>query len=182
MMSAKTTNLTAAFALLCAGALAGSASAQEAGPGLDEIVALATGPCLFTESGDVTTPFSAARDAAAALGLMTLSDTDKAAMFGMPGQTTAVITAGVDLVTCRITLPPPAGDHDGFETVEAALDAEITARYPKHLESIDDDPSPHIDGHDWVVRTDANDHLAVVLDYSTERGTEINIAIQKKYD
>ena len=163
-------------------AAAGPALAQEGGPGLDAFIALATGPCLFADIGDVATPFKAARDAAAGLGLMVLSDTDQAAMFGIPLQQQVVVTRGVDHVACVITFAPPLGDHDAYKAVEAALDDEITARDPDHLESLEDDPSPHVDGHDWLAHTPANDALAVALDYSTERGVEIAVSIQKKYD
>ncbi len=172
--------------VLGAALIAGPAWSQQAdtgnGPDLDAFIALATGPCLFAETGDVATPFKAARDAAAGMGLMALSDTDQAAMFGIPLQQQVVVTRGVDHVACMITFAPPLGDHDAYKEVEAALDAEITARDPNHLESIEDDPSPHVDGHDWLLHNAANDALAVALDYSTERGVEIATSIKKQYD
>lgn len=149
---------------------------------IESIAAYAAGPCFIHQSGDVNATLKTAKDATVLTGLKVAMEQGTSIVYGDFAGLNITLSSGIDDVSCAFRIPANMIDHAGFELMEETLDAAIKARYPDFIDSTNDDPSPHIDGHDWVTRTEANDALAITIQYTTERGVLFVSAAQKKYD
>lgn len=156
--------------------------AQDAAISIENIAIFTAGPCLIPQSGDVLETLKVASKGTMATGLPLLMEQDKSAVFGDWAGLNVTLSAGIDNVSCSVRMPGTLIDHAGFELIEAHLSAAIEAQYSDFIESISDDPSPHVDSHDWVIRTEANDAIAVTLQFGTESGIIFVSNAQQKYD
>lgn len=139
--------------------------------------------CMFNQTEDIPAELAVAQQKATASGLPTVVENADMGMYGQSDAIFIMVSKTIDTLACVVELPAAqGGDHAFFEVVEAYFDAAYDSRYPDHLESIDDNPSPHIDGHDWIIRTDANDSAVVTISFGTEDGISISGVLAKKYD
>ncbi|HHS94167.1 MAG TPA: hypothetical protein ENK63_02340 [Rhodobacterales bacterium] len=173
-MSARALALSAAL-------LAVPAMAQAQEP-VEAAMQFAADACIFAETGDIATPFAAMQERARASGLPVVVEDEKTGIYGDLGALHAIVTAGVDSLTCVVKIPAAMIDHVGFEALEAAVNEQFAARHPGFLTTAKDDPSPHIDGRSWVIDTAAKDHIAATLSFATEDGVQFATAAQKTYE
>ncbi len=138
--------------------------------------------CMFPSTQDIPAQLSGARSRVAATGLPVLSQTDEAGMYGNPAGVFVVVTRTIDSLTCLVQIKPPRGDFTAYKIVEAGFDAQFRGGFPGYKDSIDDDPSPHVEGHDWIVRTPENDSVIITIDWGTEDGITIAGVRKKEYD
>ena len=103
-------------------------------------------------------------------------------MYGSPASTFVMVSKTIDSLTCLVKIAPPFGSFQPYKIIEAGFDAQFRGRYPEYKDSIDDDPSPHVEGHDWIVRTLANDSIIISIDWGTEDGITIAGVTKKEYD
>ena len=156
--------------------------AQEGGLSPAEIVDFVTGPCLLSETGDIATPFAALKEGARQTGLPKVVADAKTGIYGDLSGLNIIVTAGVDSLTCVVSIPASMIDHDGFDVLETVITEAFTARLPGFKSSANDDPSPHVDGRDWVIDTAAKDHVAASLGFATEDGVQFSSVAQKTYE
>lgn len=173
------TLLTGAFLLACTSAFAAD---DEGLSTIESIAAFATGPCMIHQSGDIDATLKVAKKLTLATGLPLLMEQDRSMVFGDFAGLNVTISGSIDSASCAMRIPGAMINHAGFEAIEAAIQAVINARYPDHLEALNDDPSPHVDGHDWVIRTEANDSLAITIQFGTETGVLFVSAANQQYD
>ena len=167
----------AALALAPAGALA-----QDVFASPETTAIFAIDLCIYPSTENIPAHLSEAQAKVAATGLAALSETEDAGMYGTPADVFVVVTKTIDSLTCLVQIPPPRGDIAAYKIIEAGFDAQFQGRFPGYKESIDDDPSPHIEGHDWIVRTPENDSVIITIDWGTEDGISIAGVRKKEYD
>ncbi len=159
-----------------------TATAQDIFTSPQSTANFAVGLCLFPTTLDLAGQLNAAKEKAKATGLPIMVENDDRGMYGDPSGVFVVVTKTIDSLTCLIQIAPPIGNHEAFEAIESTFAIEYQVRFAGYKESIDDDPSPHIDGHDWIVRTPTNDSIITVIDYATEDGISITGVTKKEYD
>ena len=162
--------------------LATPAMAQQTDPSLDAIMDFAANYCVFEQTDDIAGPFKTAKKAAIATGLPVVVEDEKSGIYGDMSATFVIVTAGLDNLSCVVKFPANVMGHDGFEKLETMISATFDSRFPGHLTGADDDPSPHVDGRDWVIDTAAKDHIAVTLNFGTEEGVQLSSVAQKTYE
>ncbi len=159
-----------------------SAMAQQSDPSLDAIMDFAAKSCVFETIDDVAGPFKAAKKAAIATGLPVVVEDEKTGIYGDLSEMFIIVTAGLDNLSCVVKFPASVMGHDGFEQLETMVSATFNSRFPGHMTDPNEDPSPHVDGRDWVIDTAAKDHIAVTLSFGTEDGVQLSSAAQKTYE
>jgi hypothetical protein len=93
-----------------------------------------------------------------------------------------VFTREIDSLACALTVPAPPADEAYFATVRDRMQAMISATYPTALSVSNDDPSPHVDGHQWVFSNPRDRHFAVSLDWQRERGITLAVGYRQIYE
>ncbi len=174
--------LHAMAATAALGGLAGPVAAQDMANSPVMIVDFVTGPCLLSETGDIATTFAALKQAVRQTGLPRLVADSTTGIYGDPSGFHIIVTAGSDSLTCVISIPASVIDHVGFEVLETVVTEEFDARLPGYKTSASDDPSPDVDGREWVIDTAAGDHIAAALSFATEDGVQFSSVAQKKYE
>ncbi|HGG05024.1 MAG TPA: hypothetical protein ENK28_06155 [Aliiroseovarius sp.] len=162
-------------------ALPVSASGQDLTDPVQASMAFAAHNCVFTETGDIADHFAAIQAAARETGLPVVVEDAKTGIYGDMLALHIIVTAGLDNLSCLVKIPASLIDHDGFEVFETLVDTTFNERHPGHKGGPKDDPSPHIDGRDWVIDTAAPDHIAATLSFGTEEGVQLAAAAQKLY-
>lgn len=173
--------LTAMLSALLLCSATHTATAQQAAPA--GFAKFAVDLCMYDKTTDLAGDLAASKQKVAATGLSTMVETDDMGMYGVSGEQFIMVSKSIDSLICIIELSAAkGGDHAFFEELEALFDAAYDTRYPGHKESINDDPSPHVDGHDWIIRTAANDDAIITISFGTEEGISISGVLAKKYD
>ncbi|MEE9426879.1 MAG: hypothetical protein V3V25_01905 [Paracoccaceae bacterium] len=171
-----------ALALVLSFSSAISIHAQDLFESAQSAANFTVGLCLFPSTDDLEGQLAAAKEKALATGLSIMFEDGERGMFGNPSDVFVVVSKTIDSLHCVVQIAPPKGTHDYFETIESAIAVEYQVRFSGFNESIDDDPSPHIDGHGWIFRTPANDSIIVSIDFGTEDGITIGGVAKKEYD
>ena len=171
-------------ALVSAGlvALAAPTMAQDFTDSPAMIVDFVTQSCIFSETGDIEAAFATLKEGARQTGLPKLVADAKTGIYGDLSGFHIIVNAGLDSLGCVIKIPASDIDHVGFEVLETVITEEFDARHPGYLTSANDDPSPHVDGRDWVIDTAAKDHIAATLNFGTEDGVILSSVAQKTYE
>ena len=167
--------------LTAAALLASPAFAQTPEP-VAAAMQFAASACVFEATGDIATPFAAVQEMARATGLPVIVEDDKTGIYGDFGGLNIIVTAGLDSLSCVVQIPASQIDHDGFESFETLITEAFTTRHPTHAGGAMDDPSPHIDGRDWVIDTAAKDHIAASLGFATQDGVQFAASAEKTYE
>ena len=138
--------------------------------------------CMFPSTENIPELLTEAKSKAADSGLPVVVENDDSGMYGSPADAFVMVSKTIDSLTCLVKMPPPRGSFQTYKIIEAGFDAQFRNLYPSYKEDIDDDPSPHVDGHDWIVRTLANDTIIITIDWGTEDGITIAGVTKKEYD
>ncbi len=170
---------SAALALVMLGAAAPLA-AQD-GVDTSALADMMASACIF-DTLDFDAEYAAVKAAMAGTGLPLVMEQEKNVMYGDPAGVNLVATRTIDSLTCTLRLPAPVGTHEVFAEFEAKFDAAIGQTFAKHISQPDDDPSPHIDGHDWVASFPGQMHYAATLDWGTEEGLLVGIGFRQLYE
>ena len=137
--------------------------------------------CMF-ETIDFDAEYAALTSAFADGPLPSMMEQEKTQVFGDMSATHIIVSRKIDELACFMRMPAPLGSKDVFTEFETALDSAIDAAFPKHLEEKDTNPSPHIEGHDWVASFPGKMHYAVALDWGTETGLQLAVGFRQLYE
>lgn len=143
--------------------------------------ALIANACV-SQSLDFEALLERATTIAEQIGLPQVTKSDTVAVFGDLSSAHVMFTREIDALACALTVPSPPGDEAYFATVRERMQAMISATYPTALSVANDDPSPHVDGHQWVFNNPRDRHFAVSLDWQRERGVMLGVGYRQIYE
>ena len=138
------------------------------------------GAACVTDSVDWDAVFATARNAMAAQGLATMTDTDEVATFGLPTAPNLMATRTIDSLACRLIVP--AGDEAYFNALRDAFGTAVSVTYPKALSVASNTPSPHDEKHEWVRSIPGERHFAATLEWQADRGVMLGIGYRQIYE
>ena len=107
---------------------------------------------------------------------------DSNVIYGNPGGASLVLNRKVDEIACALILPAEVGTHDYYKVLEAQIGPTFKSTHPNHIDQELDDPSPHVDGHDWVASYPGQMHQAVSLRWNTDSGIVLAIGFRQLYE
>ena len=166
--------------VLCLGLL--PAHAEKALGTPESVATFVVDLCVFPSSEGTGGQLHQAQERAAGTGLEAMVESTEMGMYGSQETIFVIVQKSIESLSCVVKIAPPFGNHETFEVIEAAFDAEFRGNFPGYNESIDDDPSPHVDGHDWIIRTEANDSVIIVIGFDTVDGITVAGITKKEYD
>lgn len=137
--------------------------------------------CIFDRL-DFEGQFKATTEAMASSGLPVVAQEDKTAVYGDPAGAYLVTTRSIDSLSCALRLPAPLGSREVLEDFRTKFGAGIADTFPDVTSLADDNPSPHIDGHDWSASFPGKMHYALALDWGTEDGLTVAIGFNQLYE
>lgn len=103
-------------------------------------------------------------------------------VYGTPGGASLVLNRKVDEIACALMLPAAIGTHEYYKVLEGQVGPTFKATHPNHIDQVSDDPSPHVDGHDWVASYPGQMHQAVSLRWNTDSGIVLAIGFRQLYE
>ena len=148
---------------------------------LAALASVVTEACLF-DSLDFNAEYQALTTAMEGTGLPVVMAQEKTSVFGDMTAMNIVVARKIDELSCFMRIPAPMGTKEVFSDFQAKMDAVVDTAFPKHLEEADSDPSPHVDGHDWVASFPGKMHYAVSLDWGTETGLQLAVGFRQLYE
>ena len=137
--------------------------------------------CIFNTL-DFDAEFAKAIAAFSTAELPVALSQERTVVYGTPGGASLVLNRKVDEIACALMLPPQIGTHDYYKVLEAQIGPAFKAAHPKHIDQLNDDPSPHVDGHDWVASYPGQMHQAVTLRWETDSGITLAIGFRQLYE
>ncbi|MDF1856900.1 hypothetical protein [Pseudooceanicola sp.] len=171
---------TAVLSLVSLGIAAPVLAQEAADPAA--LAEMMVGGCIFDDL-DFDAEYAAMTEAMAGSGLPEVMVQDKTVMYGDPAaQLTLVGTRTIDSLSCTLQLPAGIGTHEVFTDFETRFETALQQHFGSLISQPDDDPSPHVDGHDWVASFPGRMHYAVTMNWGTEEGLLVAIGFRQLYE